>query len=85
MANKQLTGNQMLYRKIIHGYVNQVFNDAGECIVQQFTAGDDVEYETGEGLPINGTDFPLHCYQPFDMVQPLPNLKIEDEVLEALK
>lgn len=73
----------MLYRKITNGFVIQVFNDAGECVAQQFTAGE-VEYETGEGDPIGDGDMPLHCYQPFDMVQPLPNLKIEGEILEAL-
>ena len=62
----------MLYNKITHGFVTQTFNDAGECIGQQFTAGDIVEYETKDGKPIDVMDMP-RCgdeYFPFDMEQP---------------
>lgn len=53
----------MLFHKFTDGYVEQVFNDAGECIKQTFHAGDNVEYETSDCDPINE-------YHPFDMVQP---------------
>lgn len=76
----------MLYRKVTEGFVIQVFNDAGECIAQRFVAAGDCDYETGEGDPINSESMPLggNEYHPFDMVAPLPTLKIEGEVLEAL-
>lgn len=76
----------MLYRKITEGCVVQVFNDAGECIGQQFHAGDEVEYETGEGLPINSEDMPLagREYHAFDMAQPGDNIPLDD-VTEALQ
>lgn len=64
----------MLFKKITPGFVTQTFNDAGECVEQNFTAGDDVEYETEDGDPINVMDMPLggREYQTFDMVQPIP-------------
>ena len=59
----------MLFNKITHGFVVQVFNDAGEFISQEFIAGDEVEFETGHGNPINVMDMPLGGkeYQPFTM------------------
>lgn len=63
----------MKYVKFTHGFVRQTFNDAGECIDQEFVAGDPVEYETVDGDPINSMDMPLggREYQPFDMVDPI--------------
>ncbi len=60
----------MTYNKITNGFVIQEFNDAGECIGQEFVAGD-VEYEFDD-TPINVMDMPLagREYQAFDMVQP---------------
>lgn len=60
------------FDKITTGFVIQTFNDAGECIRQEFIAGDQVDYEF-DGYPINVTDMPLKGdeYQPFNMVQPL--------------
>lgn len=62
----------MLYKKITEGAMIQTFNDAGECIEQEFFCGDQVEYETEDGEPINVQDMPLagREYQPFDVVQP---------------
>lgn len=62
----------MMYHKFTDGYVEQVFNDAGECIKQTFNAGDNVEYETSDCDPINVVNMPLGGdeYHPFDMVQP---------------
>ena len=62
----------MTYNKITSGFVIQVFNDAGEALRQEFVAGDEVEYETRDGDPINITDMPKGGdeYQPFEMVQP---------------
>lgn len=72
----------MLFRKITEGHVIQVFNDAGECIGQRFVAGDPVDYETGDGDPINVDDMPLagREYQPFDMVQPEVHLNVEGQI-----
>lgn len=65
-------GIKMNYVKITHGYVQQTFNDQGDCIEQMFVAGDDCEYETDEGDPINPTDMPFGGieYFPFEMKQP---------------
>ena len=62
----------MLFHKITVGFVVQAFNDAGECISQEFIAGDTCEYETNDGDPINMDDMPLagNEYHPFDMIQP---------------
>lgn len=62
----------MLFKKITEGHVVQVFNDAGELLGQRFVAGDNVEYETGDGDPINVVNMPKGGdeYHPFDMVQP---------------
>ena len=62
----------MLFKKITEGCVIQTFNDAGECISQEFIAGDDVEYETDCGYAINAEDMPdgMSTYHPYDMVQP---------------
>lgn len=71
----------MLYDKLTHGTVVQTFNDQGDCIGQQFEAGDQVDYKTTEdGLDINQEDMPLggREYFPFDMVQPDIN-KIEND------
>ena len=70
----------MLFRKITEGAVVQVFNDAGEFVGQRFFAGDNVEYETSDGDPINLMDMPLggNEYQPFEMQGPaVTNQEIE--------
>jgi hypothetical protein len=63
----------MLFRKITHGHVVQTFNDMGECISQEFVAGDPVEYESEDGDPINCMNMPLagNEYEPFEMKQPV--------------
>lgn len=62
----------MVFVKMTTGVVFQVFNDAGECVVQKFEAGDVVEFETGDGDPINVGNMPLagREYYPFVMEQP---------------
>jgi hypothetical protein len=64
----------MLFKKFTTGVVVQSFNDAGECVEQEFKIYDhgSVEYETAEGYPIDVDDLPLNGreYFPFDMVQP---------------
>ena len=63
----------MIYNKITYGFVVQTFNDKGEPLGQSFIAGDEGEFETGDGNPIDVGDMPL-CgaeYQTFDMIQPL--------------
>ena len=66
----------MLFFKIVHGYVVQSFNDAGEFLSQEFVVDDTIDYEINEtmgggGLPINQDDMPLagREYHSFDMVQ----------------
>lgn len=58
----------MTKKKITTGFVIQTFDDNNKCIKQEFTAGDPVEWEDENGLPI---DCPENDeYQPYDMVQP---------------
>lgn len=61
----------MKYIKVTPGYVRQVFNCKGKFIGQTFIAGDDVEYETETGDPLDATDMPRGGdeYATFDMVQ----------------
>lgn len=65
----------MNFKKITHGYVEQIFNDAGECISQEFIciySDQDTEYETEDGDGINEMDMPFGGREnyPFDMIQP---------------
>ena len=67
----------MLFNKITVGFVIQTFNDQGECVEQEFVAGDEVSYETKDGDEINEIHMPFggnECY-PFSMEQPI-NKKI---------
>ncbi len=52
--------------KITHGYVCQVYDaDTGKCVGQRFVAGDEVEWEDGNGKPISPQE---NCfYQSFYM------------------
>lgn len=54
-------------RKITVGWVIQTYDDSGNCIAQEFVAGDQVDWENEEGefLPT-----PVYNYQSFDMIQP---------------
>lgn len=55
-------------RKITEGEVIQTFNDEGECIAQEFVAGDQVAWKDDDDELIDWDD---NCkYQRFDMVQP---------------
>lgn len=58
----------MSYRKITTGFVIQTFDDVGDCIEQEFVAGDVVEYEDDEGNP--ATPPVDEKYHPYCMVQP---------------
>lgn len=58
-----------MYKKITVGFVVQTYNDEGNCISQEFIAGDDVTYENSQGEPIDSSEVD-DKYQPFDMVQP---------------
>ncbi len=61
-----------MYVKLTQGCVVQQFTDEGECVQQQFVAGDTVEFLTEEGKALTSRDMPLggHEYRAFDMVQP---------------
>jgi hypothetical protein len=64
----------MLIRKITSGFVTQVFDtEQGRFISQDFTAGDECDYEDRNGdwvdeelFEVNGKE----VYLPFEMVQP---------------
>jgi len=62
----------MNVNKITVGFVIQSFNDIGDCTSQEFIAGDQVDYETEDGDPINVENMPLSGqeYFPLTMVQP---------------
>ncbi len=59
----------MRFVKITEGWVEQIFNDAGEFVSQEFHAGDQCDFETEDGDPINSEQMPLvgREYHPFDM------------------
>lgn len=59
-----------MYHKYTAGFVDQEYNDDGECVAQEFVAGDDVSYENGFGEPVD-IDGQGEEYQAFNMVQPL--------------
>ncbi len=54
-------------RKITVGFVIQTYDDSGDCIDQEFIAGDQVDWEDDEG---NFIPTPVHNDQSFDMVHP---------------
>jgi hypothetical protein len=53
--------------KITVGFVIQTYDKKGNCIKQEFVAGDQVDWENEVGEPI---DPPKHTYFPLDMIQP---------------
>jgi hypothetical protein len=56
-----------MYKKITTGFVVQKFRSFnGECVDQEFVAGDQCDYEDMFGNSIEPTD----DYHPFDMEQP---------------
>jgi hypothetical protein len=75
----------MIINKITTGFVVQVFDtDKGQYILQEFIAGDQVDYEERvlghEGNPLGakemakfnfGPEAEKEPYLPFDMVQPI--------------
>jgi hypothetical protein len=74
----------IMYSKIIVGYVVQNFDDNGVPVDQEFYAGDEVEYESNFGEPI---DAPANeQYLQFNMVQPMGDILEEpltDKQLEG--
>ena len=54
-------------QKITVGFVIQTYDDAGKCTAAEFVAGDQVDWEDGDGEAI---DPPAHEYFPFSMLQP---------------
>lgn len=74
----------MSIKKITIGYAIQTFDeDSGDCIHQEFVAGDQVDYEDVDGCALDDTDNAYFRkwgnkfnpqtlkYQPFEMVQPM--------------
>lgn len=62
--------------KITYGFVVQSFNDEGQCMRQDFVAGDEVNWEDDVGNPIDEEDF----YESYDMVQPTRQFAVGDKV-----
>lgn len=60
--------------KTTYGWVNQSFDDNGNCIHQEFVAGYQVEYEDGRGHFLSDADVQSHKQREkhfgFEMVQP---------------
>lgn len=52
-------------RKITHGFVTQYFDEDGKLVEQNFTAGDQVEWEDENFDPCDEENF----YAPFEMKQ----------------
>jgi len=68
LGKDNTTGMQIVSRKkITVGFVIQTYDDCGDCVSQEFIAGDQVDWENEKGgfIPT-----PVHNYQSFDMVQP---------------
>lgn len=60
----------MEYNKVIVGFVVQSYRD-GECVRQEFIAGDEVSREdpaTGNSIEV---DMKAEQYQPMEMIQPV--------------
>ena len=70
----------MIINKITTGFVTQKFDtELGRYIEQNFTAGDQVDYEWADGTPARWNEMEIHNfgpkaeeepYLPFDMKQP---------------
>ena len=64
----------MVINKITTGFVIQVFDtDKKRFISQNFTAGDECEYETKDGTSVDSSSLEVdgkEIYLPYDMVQP---------------
>jgi hypothetical protein len=64
----------MLIRKITSGFVTQVYDTQhGRFVSQEFTAGDDCQYEDERGEAVDSSLLNVHgheAYLPFQMVQP---------------
>ncbi len=79
----------MKINKITTGFVIQTFDTkSGKFVSQQFTAGDDVCWETLDGRPMDGQDVEKEAgYLAFDMMQPLviSDLIVQNENVEEKK
>ena len=73
----------MKVTKFTHGFVAQVFDTKkNEFVEQNFTAGDEVEWETASGNNFDPDDLDgPEPYLPFDMVQP----GVQQALVNAIK
>lgn len=68
--------NKNIIRKVTTGFVTQVFDTStNKWVSQEFTAGDQSDYEYEDGSPVKSDDvialeITTMGYLPFDMVQP---------------
>lgn len=58
-----------MIRKITEGWVEQVFDDFGNCLGQAFHAGDTIDIQFGDGPSVDYNEG-MGYYHPFVMVQP---------------
>ena len=67
----------MLVNKVTTGFVIQVFDtETGRFVSQEFVAGDQCDYEDGNGVPVCSEALEVggkEASLPFDMVQPQPS------------
>lgn len=71
----------MSIKKITTGFVIQTYNeDTGDCIGQEFIAGDQVDYEDEQGESCK----PFAAYFPFDMIQPETKINVSEKVQEVI-
>jgi len=75
-----------MINKITTGFVVQEFDEVTKkCVSQEFVAGDEVEWEALDGMPIDDELVNVETlpYQPFNMMQPNDKDEVEREYLEA--
>lgn len=56
-----------MIHKISHGYVEQIFNERGQFLIQSFVAGD--SYCEDDDGNIRDDEMSQSVYFPYDMVQ----------------
>jgi len=75
-----------MINKITTGFVVQEFDEVTKkCVSQEFVAGDEVEWEALDGMPIDDELVNVETlpYQPFNMVQPDDKDEEEREYLKT--
>lgn len=72
----------MLVNKITVGFVTQVFDtETNQFVSQDFTAGDEVDYEDQDGECVDGDEV---GYLPFEMNQPNDSDAVAEKIYQGL-